>query len=470
MSIKEKIKGLSKYSIITCFLALELFAFLAFSFSGSYLVYGIFATVLFVILVLFSFYEIKTDGISKIAFLLFPLLLFSLLTAVGYYSLNHVILGDFSMAEVVFVPIGIVSIGLCGYLLSLNQTFKMKTFLIVIYSALALLVLLNFLTTTINFGPFHTIFYRDAYMYYGGVRSSVKVGQMAYTLEGFRFIETTIGHYTLYPALLLSCSTLLFHISFKEEKKLFILYICLTSLAALVLVLAPSIEGLFAVFILVLINAYLFVAKRFPKAKKGINIALIVGVSLMFLGVFFMILASTTEPNFVKNIITGNKFLNKLILANRICSKFTLVIRDVFTSRYFLGFSHYFYTEYIADEIYLTGSYIFNTFMTSGVIGAIALFFVIIKGIVNFNGYFKNDEEKGQHREGTLSFVLMFYMYSILFNDGEYTIFYNLHRPIYVTGPFLLTIFIFFFVGSKRIIEEKRKPEITQEETQNENE
>ena len=468
MSIKEKIKSLPKYSIVTCFLALELFAFLAFSFSGNYLTYGIFAAVLLVLLVLFSFYEIKVDGISKIALLFFPLLLFSLLTAVSYYSLNHQILGDFSMVEVVFLPIGIMSVGFSGYLLSLNKTFKMKTFLIVIYSGLAAITLLNFLTTTINFGPFHTIFYRNAYMYYGGIRSSIRVGEMAYTLEGFRFIETTLSHYTLYPALLLSSSTLLFHISFKEEKKLYILYICFTALAVLVLGLAPSIQGGFAVFSLVLINAYILIVRHFPKAKKGINIALIVLLVILFLFLLMMIMASATEPNFIKNIITGNAFLNKLFITNGYVNKYTLVIRDIFTKEYFLGFSHYFINRDYAVEIHLTGNYLFDTFMTSGVIGAIVLFFFLIKGLVGFNGYFKNEEEKDQHREGTLSFILMFYMYSFLFGDGEYAIFYKLYRPIYMTGPFLLTVFIFFYIGSKRIVKENKK-EVKQEEISNEN-
>ena len=449
MSLKEKLQNLSKYSIVTCFLAMELFAFFAFSFSGNFLVYGIFASIIFVLLVLFSIYEIKVKGISKIAFLFFPLMLFSLLTAVGYYSLNHVILGDFSAAEVVFIPIGILTVGFSGYLLSLNKTFKIKTFLIVIYSALAVLVIINFLTTTINFGPFHTIFYKNAYMYYGGLRSSTPVGKMAYTLEGFRVIETTINHYTLYPALLLSSSTMLLYISFKEEKKLYILYICFTALALLALIFAPSITGLFAVIILVVINLYLFFAKRYPKVRKGMNIALISGISLSFVLVFIMILCASSTSNFVKDIVSNNALLNKLFITNGVVSRFNLVIRDIFTSRYFLGFSHYFVTEYYADEIFLTGSYIFDTFMTSGVIGALGLFVFIWVGFKSYKKYFKLHLDDFALQAASLLFLILFIGFSAFFNKGEYALYYKIYRPIYLTSPFMTMVFIFTYVFSK---------------------
>ena len=449
MALKEKIKNLSKYSIVPCFLAFEVFAILAFSFSGNYLLYGILATVLMLLILLFSLFEIKKEGISKTIFLLFPLVLFSILTAISYYAINHVILGDFHASEIVFVPLGILSVGFTGYLLSLNKDFKIKTFLIVIYSALGLLVAINLLTTLINFGAFHTFIYRDAYMYYGGIRSSVPVSDMAYALEGFKVIEVSVAHYTLYPALLLSCSTLLFYTSIKEEKKTYILYICLTALALLALILVPSIEGLFAGLILIFINLYLFFVKKFPKSRKGLNIALIVILSIIFATLLVMIFNASTQNNFIKDIIKGNSLLDRLFNTNRYVEKFNKNIRDIFSMQYILGFSHYFITEFFAEEIYLSGSYLFDSFMTSGLFGAIALFAFIIMGVVGFNKYFLNKEE--QHKEGTLSFVLMFYLYSLLFNDGEYAIFYNLHRPIYMSGPFLLTVFIFVYVASKKI-------------------
>lgn len=466
MAFKEKMQKLSKYSIVPCFLAMEVFAFLGFSFSGNYLFYGILSFALFIILLIFSLFEIKRDEFLDVAFLLFPLIIFSLLTALSYYSTNHIYLGDFNSAEIAFIPIGLISIGFSGYLISLNKDFKIKIFLIVVYSAIAALVLLNLLTTLINFGAFHTLIYKDSYMYYGGLRSSTSVSNMAYTLEGFKFIEVSIAHYTLYPALLLSSSTSLLYLSFKNEKKTYILFICFAVLAILSLILVPSIEGLFAVLIIILINLYLFLVKRFKKVKKIINIVLIVILALGLLGLFFLILNYSSTPNFINKLTANNAFLNRLFNTNGFMIKYSKTIRDIFKPNYFLGFSHYFVTDFYMEEVHLTGSYLFDSFMTSGVMGANGLFVLIIAGIVNFNGYMKKEDDEDSYKRILLSFVLMFYLYSLLYGDGEYAIYYHVYKPIYMSGPFLLTIFIFFYVCAKKVIKKPKEIINTEENEQ----
>ena len=109
MALKEKILGLPKYIIATSFLAMEVFAFIAFSFGSSFVLYGSLTLALSLILILFSIVEIKKRGFSDIIYLLFPLLVFGLITAVGSYMKGHTYLGDFSIADQVFVPISLIS-------------------------------------------------------------------------------------------------------------------------------------------------------------------------------------------------------------------------------------------------------------------------------------------------------------------------------------------------------------------------
>ena len=201
----NRIKFLGKYSAAITFLAFEFFALMAFNFSGSFVLFGALSLALCVLLIIFNIAEIKTKGLSNVALFFIPIFLFTLLTAVGNYNIVHTkIFGHFSWAETVFIPLGILPMAFVGCLLSVDKNFKIKTFITVIYSSLAVYVAINLLYNIINFGAFYPIIYKGYYLYYGGMRSSLPVNEFAYVLEGFKFIEVKMSHYVLYPLILLS--------------------------------------------------------------------------------------------------------------------------------------------------------------------------------------------------------------------------------------------------------------------------
>ena len=288
MRLKERILGLSKYAVAMSFLAMEVFAFIAFSFGASFTLYGGLALALLVLLILFLIKEIKERGVTEIIFLLFPLLVFGLITAIGIYVKGHVILGDFSIAEQVFIPFALVSMAGCGYLLAINKTFKIKTFLIVIYGALALLTLINLLANLINFGPFYTIIYKGYYMYYAGKRSSVPVNEIAYTLEGLKFIEAKMSHYVLYPALLLTSVFMLCKINPKDNKRDFLIFLSYGIIACLAFVFVPSKLALIACGFIALIAAVMFLFYKVKASRKVLKTILFVEILLLF-GMLFAI-------------------------------------------------------------------------------------------------------------------------------------------------------------------------------------
>lgn len=446
MTFKEKLLGLNKYIVVATFLSLEVFAFIAFSFGNSFILFGALSLALMILLIIFSIKEINVDGMSNVAILFLPLFLYVLLTALGIYSKYHIFTNDFNIAEVVFVPIGIISIAMCGYLLSLNKTFKLKTFFIVIYSALGFLVLLNLLVNLVNFGFFYPWIYKGYYMYFGGLRSSTPVHEMAYVLEGFSFIETKMEHYALYPLLLLSSSFFLFYTSIKEEKKLFILYVSYTALGLLSILFVPSLVELIGILIIASIDLLLFFAKRYEKVKKITKYVGIAILILFILGMSFFFLIHQSFAASLGSFVKNNPLLNKLFVTNRFVSPFVPMIENLFLYNRFFGYYETHLTEVVTKEAHLSGSYVFDNLMTSGVIGAFAFLFILLLAIKGFGKYlFKVDEEEFRYKGMLFIFFASFYLYSLLYSDGEYGIFYSITKPIYMTGPFMLTIFMIFY-------------------------
>ena len=191
----SKLKLLGKYSAAITFLAFEFFALIAFNFSGSFVLFGALSLALCILLIIFNISEIKSKGLSSVALFFIPLFLFVLLTTVGNYNIIHTrVFGHFSWAETVFIPLGLLPIAFCGYLLSIDKNFKLKTFITVIYSALAVYVAINLIYNLINFGAFYPVIYKGYYLYYSGIKSELPVNEFAYVLEGFKFVEVKMAH------------------------------------------------------------------------------------------------------------------------------------------------------------------------------------------------------------------------------------------------------------------------------------
>ena len=445
----NKLKALGKYSIAITFLALEFFALMAFNFSGSYIVYGSLALALMVLLILFNIKEIKANGLSNTAFFFFPLVLFTLLTAISGYMLPHLSVGDFNHAELVFIPLGILPIAFVGYMLSIDPNFKLKNLLIVIFGALGIYVLLNLLVNLIYLGAFYTVIYKGYHLYYGGLISSLPVNEFAYTLEGFKFIEVEMGHYVLYPALLLTSSVMLLYLSPKKEKISFIVYASYTFVALLALILVPSLLSLASIIVIALLLLVVFLGKRFIKTRKVFKIILITGLVLFGLFYLVYVLNNQAFASGISAMIAKNGLLNKLFNTNRFSQAYKPVITNIFNKNHIFGFAAVEVDIGIYDEVHLSGGFIFDSFLTSGLFGTLALFLFIFFGFKSFKKYFLNHSDEFPYQALMLLFAIMFIGYSAFFNKGEYALYYKVYRPIYMTAPFMITTFIFTYVYAK---------------------
>ena len=131
--VKPKKLNLASYGTVVGFLCMEVLAFISFYLGQSFLLYSILSVVLGILLLLVTFNQIKKEGIASYAFLLFPLLVFGLLTALSDF--NSKSLGAISLVDTIFVPITLVFISAAGFFSAYIKQFKIKTALLVIYIA-----------------------------------------------------------------------------------------------------------------------------------------------------------------------------------------------------------------------------------------------------------------------------------------------------------------------------------------------
>ena len=463
----EKLKKLGKYSAAITFLALEFIALLAFNFSGSFVVFGSLSLVLLVLLILFNIGEIKMNGLSNVGLFYIPLFMFTLLTAISPYSIPHLKVGDFNVAELVFIPLGILPIAFVGYLLSIDHNFKIKNLLIVIYGALGLYVLLNLLVNLVYFGAFYPILYKGYHLYYGGLISQLPVNDFAYTLEGFKFIEVEMSHYVLYPALLLSSCVMLLYVSPKKEKVQFIIYAVYTFIALLALILVPSLLSLGAIIAVALLLLVIYLGKRYIKTRKVFKIMMIIFLIMFALGYLVYILNNQAFAGGISNIIAGNGLLNKLFNTNKYAQAYNPVVTNIFNSNHLFGFASVEVDIDVYVELHLSGGFIFDTFLTSGVFGVLSLFAFIFVGFKSFKKYFYSHGDEFRYQALLLLFVVVFIGYSAFFNSGEYALYYRVYKPIYMTAPFMISVFIFSYVyckGHPYVPEVEKKEEVVDEQ------
>ena len=465
MSFKGKLEKLSKYGIAITFLALEVFAFISFSFGSSYLLFAILSTVLAILLIVFYFQDIKRGDYATTLFFIFPLLIFAILAALNIpdtatYMYGHRIIdGDFTIAEMAFVPIGLAAIAFCGYALGVDKDFKIKYMLIVLYASLSILVIINLIANLIHFGPFYNLIYKNYYMYYGGLKSSRPIQDMAYTLEGFTLIESDIRHYLLYPILLLSSNFMLFYCSPKSEKKQFFTYLTFTSIALLALIFVPNIVGLLFVIGCALLDGVMLLYSRVEKSRKIIKYAIY--VALFGVGLVILIIIIVNQDIFegLRNALINSGFLGRLFVTNGYVTRFAKVVKNVLGSN-FIGKYYYIENEKIAYGAVTapqSGSFVFDSFMFAGFIGAAALFIFLFFGFKSFKKYFANDNDEYKYKTLVLSFLVVYFVYSLAFNEGEYGIYYKINKPFYITGPFMISVFLLVYVFTKSLSIKKEK-------------
>ena len=416
----------NSFAIIGSFLVLELLAFAGFSLANSVILYGACGLVIAVLVYLGTKVDFAGKGFSSFGLFLIPLFIYTLLLLISGFS------SSFSVVENLFVPIALLSFGCVGALVREQKEFKLSTALLVIYGSLAVLVLISYFWTMVQYKPFYTITYSDYYHYYNGTRSPVPVGETAYFLIGFSLEQVSIEYFSLFATLLATSVAALFFINPKEDKKTFTLYSIFAFVGILPLITMPTkmtilMDVLFIIVLAIVICIVKF--KNFLKTFKYVGFT-ILGLAAFLILIFF-----------------ANALLDRLFNTNRFVSKYFEIVSDFFKNINlifsngvgevkFLGFGY-------NEGSFSTDSILIDNFMMSGFLGTIVFIVFVVFGCISLFKFVKNEKIPQLHKVILLGFVATFFAYSILSYDMQPYIYFSDYIPFYFSGPFMIVMFMF---------------------------
>ena len=487
---EKKKFDLSNYGKAVCFLLLEILAVLSFSLGSSFIFMAILSVFIVALIILVTFRQIKTDGITTVGFFLFPILIFGLLSVLSYFKYDeYFIMYDSSF--LFLIPIGLICFAASGYLINLTGSFKIRHALVVIYSGIALLTFINLLVTMIQFVPFYSLIYRDAYYYYDGSPSSSSIGNMAYFLVNFSMVEVSLTYFSFYPIILLTAFIPLGFIKFKENRKLFITYLCFGVLGLLSLILTINKMTMLMTFGVALIIGLVSLYTKFDLKTKPLKIAATVVGSLAVLGIVVMFFNAQDSVGYamrigwLRNLTSGNKLLNRLFNANRFSNAYDSILDGVFASKTIEGrnvliklFGYPInggYVDYFGAMTWKltdSNSFFFDTFFTSGFFGVLFLVVILIIGIRRMFLYYKYSQDKKEEKALILGFVLVSLAYAFFAYDATPFIFTKTIVPFYMNNIFIIDLFLFGYClfNSEKPKEVKPVVEETKEVVINEQE
>ena len=479
MENKEPVKkkfDLSSYGKVISFLLLEILAVVSFSLGNSFLFFAILSMVILALIVLVTFRQIKVEGLSTIGLFLFPIVIFGIISAVSYFKYDPYYI--LSNSPVLFiVPIALACFAASGYFINLTGSFKIHHALIVIYSAIALLTLINIFVTMIQFVPFYTLKYSNYYYYYEGVPSSSPIGQMAYFLMGFQLVEVSLAYFTFYPMILLTAFLPLGHLKFKENKKLFILYLSFGVLGLISIIFTINKVTLLMLFGVSVLIGIIAIYDKFKINPKPLKYGAITLGGLAALGFIVLVLNAQESVGysmriaFLRNLTTGNKLFNRLFNANRFFSAYDSILDGLFASATVDGskvvlklFGFPIHGDYVSLfgsmnwKLTDSNSFLFDSFFVSGLFGTIFLVIFLVLGVRKVIQYYIlcNDDKKDKVM--ILGFVIISIAYALMNYDCTPMIFSSTVIPFHLNTIFFIDLFFFGYCIFK--VEEAKKVEV----------
>ena len=451
---KTKKFDLASYGTVVGFLCMEVLAFISFYLGQSFLLYGILSVVLAILLILVTLKQIKKEGLASYAFLLFPLLVFGLLTALSNFnemkSESHL-----ELIDIIFVPITLTFISGAGFFSAHIKQFNMKTAIMVVYIALGAYVLINLFVTMIYYVPFYTLIYKNSYIFYDGKPSVVPIGKMAYALFGFRVLEVSIEYWTLFPSLLLTACIPLFFLSPKKNTRAFVIYSVLTFVAALSLLFTISKYTLLTDFVLLGGIAIIVIIGKIKKSHQLIN-GMFIGLGALLLITFIIIFLVAQKDwtflNGLRSLISGNSILNRLFIGNRFANGMASILDNLFSAEKIFGFPVEFFTG--RSTYHFSNIWIVDIFATSGLFGFIFFMFAFVVGIRRMFKYFTYGRDDHYVKLLIFGYVLGFLVMSLLLLDVTPLINYDATIfPFFIVAPFLICLFLISYCFNKSIID-----------------
>lgn len=458
----------SKYGLIAGFLSYEVFAIIAFSLAQSFLLYAIMSLVLVIAVAVCTKRQIDKDGWSNYLFFVFPILIFGVLTAISYFSSSPYVNASTIVIRI-FIPICFASLALMGCLLPKIEGFKIKYVILAIYSALALYCLINLAVTMFQFVPFYTLKYGDAFIYYKGKPSPVPVADMAYVLNSFEMETVSVDYFSFFPSILSTSVIALFYIDPKKELKQFVLYALYAFIGIISLLFTPTIMTLITDFLIIVAVLIIVLAGKGIIKSKTIKYGIITISIILGVGLLVIVLNAQSNFTFVHKITSSNKLFDKLFNANHIIASWNDVLDGLFSTNKLFGFPPYYDTNKYLN-IWPSGSWFVDLFMTSGVLGYIFFIYILYTVIKAAFIYCQKDSDSIKDKSLLIALLVVILGYSMINYDAKPFVYSDMVDSLLTRGPFILVFFIcgYIYSRSNTILEEEKKHNNVQENEQKE--
>lgn len=436
----EKTNQSNSFAIIGTFLIFELLAFAGFSLANSVLLYGIVGFAILLLLILGTKIEFKSKGFSSFLYFVIPLFIYGVLLFVSNFSLL------FDLTDNIFVPVALIAFSGIGALSREQSDFKLSNALLVIYGSLAALVLISYFWTMVQFRPFYTIEFKSHYIYYDGERSPVPIGSIAYFLIGFSLKEVSIEYFSFFTSILSTSVIALFFIKPKEDKKSFILYAIYALIGIIPLITMPTKVTLLFDFIVAIIIALIIVlVKCLPKMLKYVPYVIYGVIGFGTLCFLVLLMNAQGEIGFIK----ANPLFNKLFIGNRFAAGYNDVLSGYFNNLDLLFEATNkpvklfgFHPIYL-NNVMCSNSILVDNFMMSGLFGTIMFVLVFVVGFISLNKFLRSENVELLHKVMFAGFIIVFTFLGVFNYDMTPFVYYTNYIPIYMSGPFLIVIFMF---------------------------
>lgn len=453
----EQTQKANSFAVIGSFLVFELLAFAGFSLANSPLLYGLVGLVILILLFLGTKIDFKTKGFTNLILFVIPLVIYGLMLLISGFSTL------FSTMDNFFVPVVLLSFAGIGALVREQQEFKLSTALLAIYGSLATLVFISYFWNMIQYQPFYTLTHSNYYTYYDGKRSPVPIGDIAYFLMGFSLEQVSVEYFSFFAILLSSALVALFFINPKKDKKSFILYAIFGGIGVLALITMPTKITLIFAFVSAIIMAIIVLGvKYFNKIFKWVSYAFFLMLGVAIIAFIVMVVYNQQFIPGLKSFrvfIKGSPILYRLFVSNRFAQSYGVILNDYFANIdavfngsgapvKIFGFA-------VVGEEFSSSSILFDNLMMSGLIGTILFVVAIVFGYISFIKFFKNKSVPLFNKVMIASFINV-YLFNALFNyDMQPYVHYSNYIPFYISGPFMLLLFLFgytFKINSKTTI------------------
>lgn len=455
---KKKKFDLTSYGVVVGFLCMEVLAFISFYLGHSFILYGSISAALAILLVLVTFRQINKDGVATFAFFLFPLFVFGLLTALSPFNSSSY--GHITTAETVFIPIALTFISICGFLTGYIEKFKMKTALLIIYGALAIFVLINLIITMVYYVPFYTLIYRNSYIFYNGKPSALPIGSMAYMLFGFQAAEVKVEYWSLFPSLLFTSVIPLFFIKYKENRREFILYAVYAFVAFISLLFTISRVSLITDFVLVMGIAVIVLAGKIRKSRPILDGAMIAIGALLLIGCILLFFLAQSATSSFRKLFEGNSLLSRLFISNRFAAPALTIFQDLLNAKYsffklfgaavdVFSFDPYYPPNGVVQIV--SGIWLFDNIITSGLFGAIFFLVTLVLGIRRMFMYIGRYNEEDSVKYTIAGYVLGFLVISLLLLDVRPLVNSDRLFPFFTSAPLLIVIFLLSYTFNRSL-------------------